>query len=330
MGRDDLNVLDLPVAVRSLVFDANVGKMHVAVDHRKVAAGCPLGDIGGMAESVRDGVDGLYFAAGDARDLARVLRRLLQEPGLIEALARGCRPPKSIEANARELEFRYRALACRRRPRGHVRLFERSGALLEGHFRLSSGLHSTGYLQSALILQHPAHAEALGRALAAKVASLSATVVLSPALGGIVIGHEVGRALGVRAVFAERQDAVLVLRRGFVIGAGDRVLVVEDVLTTGGSTRETMRVAVAAGGRVVGVAVAQSGSSVRVAVTGAGKNGVFRHAAAEAALGKGWSAQALNGITTDAGLMMSDIHADAAYRAHLIGVMARRAVAKAG
>lgn len=133
-------------------------------------------------------------------------------------------------------------------------LFRRSGALLEGHFRLSSGLHSTGYLQSALILQHPAHAETLGRAIAAKVASLSPTVVLSPALGGIVIGHEVGRALGVRAVFAERQDAALMLRRGFVLGAGDRVLVVEDVITTGGSTRETMRVAVAAGGHVVGAA----------------------------------------------------------------------------
>jgi carbon-monoxide dehydrogenase medium subunit len=80
---------------------------------------------------------------------------------------------------------------------------------------------------------------------------------------------------------------------------------------------------------LVGVAVAQTGSGVRVAVTGAGKNGVFRHAVMEAALGKGWSAQSLNGVTTDAGLMMSDIHADAAYRAHLVGVMARRAVAKA-
>ena len=133
-------------------------------------------------------------------------------------------------------------------------LFRKSGALLEGHFRLTSGLHSTGYLQSALILQHPVHAEALGRALAERVAHLAATVVLSPALGGIVIGHEVARALGVRAVFAERQDGALMLRRGFMLAETDRVLVVEDVLTTGGSTRETMQVALAAGGRVVGAA----------------------------------------------------------------------------
>jgi orotate phosphoribosyltransferase len=133
-------------------------------------------------------------------------------------------------------------------------LFRRSGALLEGHFRLSSGLHSTGYLQCALVLQYPAHAEALGRALAARVAPLRPTVVLSPALGGLIIGHEVGRALGVRAIFAERQDGVLMLRRGFMLAEIDRVLVIEDVLTTGGSTRETMQVARAAGGLVVGAA----------------------------------------------------------------------------
>lgn len=133
-------------------------------------------------------------------------------------------------------------------------LFRRSGALLEGHFRLSSGLHSRGYLQCALVLQHPPHAEALGRALGERMRDVRPTVVLSPALGGIVIGHEVGRALGVRAVFAERQDGVLTLRRGFTLGETDRVLVIEDVLTTGGSTRETMQVARAAGGRVVGAA----------------------------------------------------------------------------
>lgn len=133
-------------------------------------------------------------------------------------------------------------------------LFRRSGALLEGHFRLSSGLHSTGYLQCALVLQDPRHAESLGRAIAAAVQQWRPTVVLSPALGGIVIGHEVGRALGVRAIFAERQDGALTLRRGFLLEASDRVLVVEDVLTTGGSTRETMQVATASGGRVVGAA----------------------------------------------------------------------------
>jgi orotate phosphoribosyltransferase len=133
-------------------------------------------------------------------------------------------------------------------------LFRRSGALLEGHFRLSSGLHSGGYLQCALVLSHPQHAEALGRGIAELTRDLRATVVLSPALGGVVIGHEVGRALGIRAMFAERQDGELVLRRGFVLGETDRVLVIEDVLTTGGSTRETMQVATAAGGRVVGAA----------------------------------------------------------------------------
>ena len=131
-------------------------------------------------------------------------------------------------------------------------LFRRCGALLDGHFRLSSGLHSGGYLQCALVLQHPAHAEALGRALADRARGWRATLVLSPALGGVVIGQEVGRALGVRAIFAERQDGALTLRRGFTIGENDRVLVVEDVLTTGGSTRETMQVARAAGGQVVG------------------------------------------------------------------------------
>jgi orotate phosphoribosyltransferase len=132
-------------------------------------------------------------------------------------------------------------------------LFRRSGALLDGHFRLTSGLHSSAYLQCALVLSRPADAEILGREIADKVRSFSPTVVLSPALGGVVIGHEVGRALGVRALFAERQEAVLTLRRGFVLADNDRVLVVEDVLTTGGSTRETMQVARAAGAHVVGV-----------------------------------------------------------------------------
>jgi orotate phosphoribosyltransferase len=133
-------------------------------------------------------------------------------------------------------------------------LYRRSGALLDGHFRLTSGLHSPGYLQCALVLQHPQHAEALGRAIAERVRHLRPTVVLSPALGGVVIGHEVGRALGVRAIFVERQDGALTLRRGFIISEADRVLVVEDVVTTGGSTRETMQVARAAGGQVVGAA----------------------------------------------------------------------------
>jgi orotate phosphoribosyltransferase len=144
-----------------------------------------------------------------------------------------------------------------------VKLFRGCGALLEGHFRLSSGLHSAGYLQCALVLQHPRHAEALGRALAALVQPLAPTVVLSPALGGLIIGHEVGRGLGVRAIFAERQDGTMTLRRGFRLDPADRVVVVEDVVTTGGSTKETMAVARAAGATVVaaGAVIDRSGGS---------------------------------------------------------------------
>jgi orotate phosphoribosyltransferase len=115
-------------------------------------------------------------------------------------------------------------------------------------------LHSPGYLQCALVLQYPQSAESLGAAIAALTRGLGANVVLSPALGGVVIGQEVGRALGVRAIFAERQDGALTLRRGFTLAANDRVLVIEDVLTTGGSTRETIQVAKAAGAQVVGAA----------------------------------------------------------------------------
>lgn len=131
-------------------------------------------------------------------------------------------------------------------------LFRRSGALLDGHFRLSSGLHSPGYLQCALVLQYPADAEAIGAALGERVRALGANCVLSPALGGIVIGQEVARALNVRALFAERHEAKLTLRRGFTLSSADHVLVVEDVVTTAGSTRETMAVAAQHGARVVG------------------------------------------------------------------------------
>src|ERR1043166_5008037 len=144
-------------------------------------------------------------------------------------------------------------------------LFRRSGALLEGHFRLTSGLHSPGYLQCALVLAQPESAELLGRALAEHVRGVRTTVVLSPAIGGIVIGHEVARALGVRALFAERQDGSLMLRRGFTLAERDRVLVVEDVLTPGGAKRETMDAERAAGAQVVGAAsiVNRSGGAVK-------------------------------------------------------------------
>jgi orotate phosphoribosyltransferase len=132
--------------------------------------------------------------------------------------------------------------------------FRQSGALLEGHFRLSSGLHSERYLQSALVLQYPEFAGELGEAIAERTRHLQPTVVMSPALGGIVIGQEVARALGARAIFAERQDGGLRLRRGFALSASDRVLVVEDVITTGGSTRETIDVATSSGAHVLGAA----------------------------------------------------------------------------
>ena len=133
-------------------------------------------------------------------------------------------------------------------------LFRQAGALLEGHFKLSSGLHSNRYLQSALVLQYPEFAERMGRALAARLEHLQPTVVVSPALGGIVIGQEVGRALQVRSIFAERQDGRLTLRRGFTLAPADRAVVVEDVITTGLSTRETIDVAEAGGARVLGAA----------------------------------------------------------------------------
>ena len=146
-----------------------------------------------------------------------------------------------------------------------LELYRRTGAYLEGHFQLSSGLHSPGYMQSALVLQHPADAASLGMGIAAHVKSFRPTVVLSPALGGLIIGHEVARALGVRAIFAERGGgSALTLRRGFTLASSDRVLVVEDVFTTGKSTRETMEVAREAGADVVGAAaiVDRSGGTV--------------------------------------------------------------------
>ena len=146
-----------------------------------------------------------------------------------------------------------------------LELYRRTGAYLEGHFRLSSGLHSPGYMQSALVLQHPADAASLGAGIAAYVESFRPTVVLSPALGGVIIGHEVARALAVRAIFAERAGGTaLTLRRGFTLTPADRVLVVEDVFTTGKLTRETMDVARQTGADVVGAAaiVDRSGGTI--------------------------------------------------------------------
>jgi len=135
-----------------------------------------------------------------------------------------------------------------------LQVFKSSGALLEGHFRLTSGLHSDRYLQCALVLQHPRQAAALGAALAGRLKTACKEppdLVIAPALGGILVAHEVAREAGVRGLFAERQEGVLKLRRGFQIEAGDKAYVVEDVVTTGGSTRETMEVVTQAGGIVI-------------------------------------------------------------------------------
>lgn len=132
-------------------------------------------------------------------------------------------------------------------------LFDKYGALLKGHFKLSSGLHSEKYLQCALVLQYPGIAGKLSRALAKKFYRSKIDVVVAPALGGITLAYEVARAFGVRGLFTERQEGKMVLRRGLSIEKGEKVLVVEDVITTGGSTKEVMSVVRTLGGKVIGV-----------------------------------------------------------------------------
>ncbi len=145
--------------------------------------------------------------------------------------------------------------------------FRQTGAYLKGHFRLSSGLHSGEYLQSALVLQHPALAEEFGRELAAKLQAVD--IVASPAIGGLIIGHEVARALGARFIFAER-DATgkMSFRRGFSVRPGETAVAVEDVVTTGGSVAEVIDLLQAAGARVVAAAaiIDRSGGRAEVGV----------------------------------------------------------------
>lgn len=153
-----------------------------------------------------------------------------------------------------------------------LRLFEERGALLQGHFLLSSGLHSARYLQCARVLMDPALATRLGEALAARLRPLlggaTPRSVVAPALGGVLVAHEVARALGCVGLFTERQDGAMTLRRGFALDAGDPVVVVEDVITTGGSTREVLDAVKARGARVlaVGSLVDRSGGALDLGV----------------------------------------------------------------
>ena len=154
-----------------------------------------------------------------------------------------------------------------------LELFRSTGAYLQGHFRLTSGLHSSEYLQSALVLQHPAAAEKLGRLLAEAVRKLTPSrigLVASPALGGLIIGHEVARALGTRFLFLERPSGStdMQLRRGFTIGPEETTVVIEDVITTGGTTHDVIDVLRAAGANVVGAGsiIDRSGGQADVGV----------------------------------------------------------------
>jgi orotate phosphoribosyltransferase len=152
-----------------------------------------------------------------------------------------------------------------------LQTFRETGAYLKGHFRLTSGLHSSEYLQSALVLQHPELAQRLGRDLAQGMPKDQGQIqiVVSPALGGLIIGHEVARALGARFLFTERDPAgKMSLRRGFVLTTGETAVVVEDVVTTGGSTREVIELLQTAGVRVVGVGsiIDRSGGRVDLGV----------------------------------------------------------------
>jgi len=149
-----------------------------------------------------------------------------------------------------------------------IEIFRKSGALLEGHFILSSGLHSPAYLQCAIALQMPAVAAEFGAAIAEKFADARIETVASPAIGGLVIGYEVARQLGARFIWTEREGGQMTLRRGFSLSQGERVLVVEDVITTGGSTRETIDVLSAHGAAVTAAAsiIDRSGGKADVGV----------------------------------------------------------------
>lgn len=137
----------------------------------------------------------------------------------------------------------------------YIKMFKDSGALLEGHFVLTSGRHSPSYFQCAKLLQHPKYLESLSSAIADHFITEEIDFVISPAVGGIVLGTEIGRILKKRSIFAERQSGQMTLRRGFEICSNEKALVVEDVVTTGGSVREVMNLVELHGGSIVGVGV---------------------------------------------------------------------------
>lgn len=143
-------------------------------------------------------------------------------------------------------------------------IFKETGALLNGHFLLTSGLHSEAYFQCALVFQYPHHSETLCRAIADHFYQDDIQLVVSPAVGGIVVGQEIARLLGVRSIFTERVDGKMALRRGFQIHEGENVLVAEDVTTTGGSVKEVIDVVKSSGAKPVSVAavVDRSGGKV--------------------------------------------------------------------
>jgi orotate phosphoribosyltransferase, Thermus family len=127
-------------------------------------------------------------------------------------------------------------------PDEYLEIFRKSNALLEGHFLLTSGKHSAQYMQCAQVLQYPDRAAILAKGLAMSFRDMEIQTVIGPAMGGILVAHEVAKALGVRALFTERENGSMRLRRGFTLSPGERVLVVEDVITTGGSVREVLTV----------------------------------------------------------------------------------------
>ncbi len=145
-----------------------------------------------------------------------------------------------------------------------LKIFRKTGALLDGHFVLRSGLHSRQFFQCALVLQHSKLASKLCRALASKVNTSKVDTIISPALGGIIVGQELARSLGKRHIFAEKEEGKLVLRRGFSISKGECFLVAEDVVTQGGRVKETIEIVRSRGGVVAAVAVLVDRSTTTV------------------------------------------------------------------